>query len=135
MFRNKLLTCIWILLLIVAGAGCRKDDQSATPTPTAVPPTRTIPAATATPASLGLIPTGFDAAPSPQLVGQNPPTEGELTPDGVLELYFDQPMDRDATAAALEVVDADGRSLPGEISWPQPRILRFKPDKSLPPNR
>ncbi|MEM7799038.1 MAG: Ig-like domain-containing protein [Chloroflexota bacterium] len=92
-----------------------------TPEPTS-PPTPTIEASILT-TSLG--------DPTPRLIGQNPSAGDGLEPSEPLELYFDQPMNPDSTAAAFRFLRADGVEVRGDIEWPQPRVLRFQPSSSL----
>lgn len=65
----------------------------------------------------------------PRVIGTSPATAELLVLDDAIEIYFDQPMDEAETGRAIMVVDEDGSEVAGEVSWPQPRILRFKPEK------
>ncbi|MEM9775496.1 MAG: Ig-like domain-containing protein, partial [Chloroflexota bacterium] len=69
--------------------------------------------------------------PAPRLIGRNPAGTDTLGLDEPLELYFDQPMDPDKTAAAFQFFSADGEPIAGSVDWPQPRILRFTPEQVL----
>ncbi|MCP4425318.1 MAG: hypothetical protein GY803_12555 [Chloroflexi bacterium] len=134
---SKRTISIFLLIFVLAFVpGCREEAVDETPLPpteTAVPPTPAI-VPTPTPAGLGLVSDLDDTAVLPQLIGQNPAAGEEAALDDALELYFDQPMNEAATTAALQIVSNDGELVEGEISWPQPRILRFKPMRSLKPN-
>jgi uncharacterized protein YfaS (alpha-2-macroglobulin family) len=124
-----------LIFVLMVYTGCRKEDDVPSPTSTAdtaVPTSPVSPTPTVT--SLGLVSLDNDAALQPKLIGQNPAAGEEAALDGVFDLYFDQPMDEAATTDALQVTTADGQPVVGEISWPQPRILRFKPDRTLKPN-
>ncbi|MCA9960063.1 MAG: Ig-like domain-containing protein, partial [Anaerolineales bacterium] len=125
------------VFLLVTAVSCREEEATPTPTlptatavaaqPTDTPP----PPASPTPTGLGIV-TLDDSTPlAPSIIGQNPAIGEETAPDGSFEIYFDQPMDETATANALQVLDADGQPIAGEISWPQPRILQFKPNARL----
>ncbi|KAA3658961.1 MAG: hypothetical protein DWQ04_23605, partial [Chloroflexi bacterium] len=132
----KVLLFVFLLLLV----GCGEPDVevietevpptetavSPTPPPTDIPPTPT--------PSLQLIPTDSDISLPPQVIGQNPANGAEVALDGVFEIYFDQPMNPDETIAALQIVDEKGNLVAGKTSWPQPRILRFKPSGTFKPD-
>jgi len=83
---------------------------------------------------LQLIPTGSDMPLPPQVIGQNPATGAEAALDGMFEIYFDQPMNPAETTGALRIVDEKGNPVAGTTSWPQPRILRFKPTGTFKPD-
>ncbi|MCB9420606.1 MAG: Ig-like domain-containing protein [Ardenticatenaceae bacterium] len=136
MSSKRFLILLPLIFVLAVYTSCRKEDDVPSPTPTAdtaVPTAPTI-APTPTPAGLGLVPMGDDTAVPPQLIGQNPAAGEEAALDGALELYFDQPMDEAATTGALQITAPDGQPVDGEISWPQPRILRFKPTRALKSN-
>ncbi|MCP5009337.1 MAG: hypothetical protein GY942_05080 [Aestuariibacter sp.] len=127
------LVLLTVLLLTVISCGKEEADPTATPLPpteTAVSPTPTTPA-TPTPS---LLPSDTDATLSPKLIGHYPAIGEEATLDGVFELYFDQPMNPADTAAALHIFDQDGNAVDGKVSWPQPRIMRFKPARAFAPD-
>ncbi|MEZ4642115.1 MAG: Ig-like domain-containing protein [Chloroflexota bacterium] len=133
--KRAVFLLLFVFLLITA-VSCREEEATPTPTlPTATAvaaqPTDTPPPASPTPPGLGIV-TLDDSTPlAPSIIGQNPAIGEETAPDGSFEIYFDQPMDETATANALQVLDADGQPIAGEISWPQPRILQFKPNARL----
>ena len=131
MSRTVFFRLFLLLLPLVLYTGCRHESNEAPP-PTATAVSPAIPP-TPAPAGLGLVPLTAPA-PAPALIGQNPAAGEEAALDGLFELYFDQPMDAAATTAAWQVVDAAGEPVAGEVSWPQPRILRFKPARALKPN-
>ncbi len=157
--KRTLFLILLIGVLIISG-GCRKKEDEPTPTKPALAPTAIAttvpkpvlpegsetalpsptvkPTATALPTptltSLGLAPLGDDTPLSPEIIGRSPGVGAEIPLDGFVELYFDQPMDEASTSAALQLLDADGTAVDGDISWPQPRILRFKPRRTLKPN-
>ncbi|MCP4361415.1 MAG: hypothetical protein GY796_25675, partial [Chloroflexi bacterium] len=127
------LTLFFFLIILLAS--CREAEETATPPATAVPPTtETQPINTPSPTNTPE-PTLFDDAGPlhPRVIGQNPALGEEAALDGRFELYFDQPMQPDA-AEAVQIVDEQGEPVAGDLSWPQPRILRFKPTKILKPN-
>jgi alpha-2-macroglobulin len=117
-----------LIVLLVILAACRGEDETPTPKagPTAAPPAATQPA----PGLIG----DMAADPQPRVIGRNPAAAEELAPDGTIEIYFDQPMDGGRTAAAWELLDPAGRAVAGQVTFPQPRILRFKPDRPLATN-
>lgn len=67
----------------------------------------------------------------PRVVGQSPEYMQEASLAGSFELYFDQVMDQEATSSAFEFEGAEGVSVPGKVTWPDPRVLRFTPDQPL----
>lgn len=131
-FRLLLLSLLTLALLALSGA-CRTAPQpTPTPPPTATPtaqPSPTPPHAS----GLTLFSDDQTAPPVPRLIDRQPAGGQELSPDGALELVFNVPMDRDATAAALQLLDDQGEPVGGEISWADARTLRFKPDRALKP--
>ena len=135
MSKKQFLISLPLIFVLIIHTGCRKEEDSPiSPTDTAVPQsTATIPPIP-TEAGLGLVPVDNEAALQPKLIGQNPAAGSETALDGFFELYFDQPMDVAATAAALQITELGGEPVDGKVSWPQPRILRFKPTRVLKPN-
>ncbi len=69
----------------------------------------------------------------PHLVAQSPQAGERLPLKPRIELTFDRSMDSAATEAALTFAPMEGESIPGTISWPDPRTLRFTPDVELVP--
>ncbi len=123
MNRQLRLPLILFVLLMITAVSCREEEKP-TPTPTSTPIVNT-----ATPAPTPFLLDLGQPLP-PQVIGQHP-AAGEETPlDGVFELYFDQPMQPDT---AVHVTDAEGVVIDGDITWPQPRVLRFQPAKPLQP--
>ena len=133
MIRLHLLKVI-VLCLIVLTA-CRREEPTPTPeTPTAAP-TSVAPQPTAVPdVEEILLIADPDAQPRPKVIGRSPDAGQELAVDGAIEIFFDQPMDAGETAAAAQVLDEAGQVVEGEISFPQPRILHFKPEQPLQKN-
>lgn len=67
----------------------------------------------------------------PRIVKQSP-IEGERLPLApVLELTFDRDMNPTATGDAWSFSDSAGQSIPGKVTWPDARTLRFEPDAPL----
>ncbi len=63
----------------------------------------------------------------PRIVQQSP-IEGERLPLApVLELTFDRDMNQAATGVAWSFTDSTGRSIPGKVTWPDARTLKFEP--------
>ncbi len=126
-----------LILILIVSVGCK--EQKTTLTPTTSPPPQAPAFSTPTPTSLPAntaVPSLITDAVNlpPKIVGQSPAASEELLLDGLFEVYFDQPMDRQATAVAWQVVDDQENPVVGQVSWPQPRILRFQPDRKLKPN-
>jgi alpha-2-macroglobulin len=67
----------------------------------------------------------------PQVIDRSPRGGRDLSLAGEIALTFDQPMDMDATAKALQVHSADGKPVAGEVSWSSARTLQFKPAAPL----
>ena len=133
MSRQRAFTLCLIIVIFLLTMSCRRQAE---PTPTPIPATTTaVPSPTSPPVipTPGLIPPG-EAAVAPIVVGQNPLPGAEIALDGYFEVYFDQPMDRDVTTAAISVVDETGAAIDGVASWPQARALRFQPTQTLKPN-
>ncbi len=64
---------------------------------------------------------------SPIVVQRAPERGEEMATDGVIELIFDRPMDRDSVASALVVEPA----VSGDVEWVDDRTVRFKPAEAL----
>ncbi len=69
--------------------------------------------------------------PKPKVVGRFPEAGAELAPDGVIEIFFDQPMEEEGLQKGWQLIDSAGNPVPGSITFPQPRILHFKPNEAL----
>lgn len=128
--HTRLLFLLPIFLLLFA-VTCRNEEE---PTPTAtavsdtaVPPTTIPPTPTPSPTPF-LLDLGMPLPP--QVIGQNPSPGQELPLDGAFEIYFDQPMQPDT---AVSVTDHTNAPVAGTITWPEPRVLHFKPVASLQP--
>lgn len=137
MFNKRAFPALLLGVLLVFMIGCRNEPGTPTPepaTPTAVSAPPTAPPVTPTLSGLGLVSLDVSAPLAPLVIGQNPARGAELPVDGSLEVYFNQPMDETATAAAVQVIDAADTAVAGEVSWPQPRVLRFKPLANLKPD-
>lgn len=63
----------------------------------------------------------------PQVIARVPAGGEELPTDGQIRLDFDQAMDPAKTAAALQVFDPQGKTVSGQVSWPDAQTLEFKP--------
>lgn len=136
MSPKRAITLLLLVFLFILTVSCRKEEE-ATPTPERATATAVATQPTATPqptrVGLGLISLDDTAPLAPAIIGQNPALGEEATLDDVFEIYFDQPMDETATANALQILNDAGQAIEGEISWPQPRILQFKPSARLKP--
>lgn len=67
----------------------------------------------------------------PQVIEQLPPKGHELSLSGEITLVFDQAMEPAGTAAAWQLLGPDGATIPGEITWEDPRTMVFKPGELL----
>ncbi|MCA9979887.1 MAG: Ig-like domain-containing protein, partial [Anaerolineales bacterium] len=129
---------ILLLLLATTAVACQQPTPTPNPTATNIPPTATptdIPP-TATPAPQIIGGVNENATVNPRLISYSPAGGQEAQPDTAFEFLFDQPMNRDETAAALRVVDAAGEPVAGEVSWPEAdaRLMRFAPSGKLEPS-
>lgn len=68
---------------------------------------------------------------APQVVRQYPAPGEEMPLDRAIEVTFDQPMDAAKTASAWAMTTLTGEAIQGEITWPQPDSLAFKPAAAL----
>ena len=122
------LPIVLLIILLIFSVSCQEEEATPTATATSPPATQTaVPEPTDTPAP-SLIEGTEDL--HPRLVGQHPAAGEEAPLDGIFELYFDQPMHPET---AVSVLDDSGDEVDGELSWPQPRILRFKPTSTFKP--
>lgn len=129
------------LFLLLTALFWLTSCQQPTPEPTA-PPTAVPPTATHTPTATPIPPTatpqiigGVDpnTAVSPRLISYSPAPGQEAAPEASFDFLFDQPMNQSDTAAALVMRDDAGRTIAGNISWPEAngRLLRFVPSSKL----
>ena len=111
-----------------------------TPLPTNTPtplPTNT-PPPTPTPASrtgLTIVEDNLVSDVAPHVVNTVPDRNNSLALNGVLEIVFDRPMDQKTTSSAFAIVDQTQQSVDGEVIWVSNRVLQFKPNQLLKPNR
>ena len=77
-------------------------------------------------------PVADDGAPlPPQVVEQHPASAQELPISGELKLIFNQSMDDSSTNIAWQMIGPEGEPVPGTISWPDSRTMRFLSDHPL----
>lgn len=125
-FRRFAILIVLFAFLALLGSACGMD---VTPQPTMIHSTPTLlPTATS---ALGIPAVDRGAPLSPQIVRRDPAPNQEISPQASFEIVFDQPMDQAASGAALQVMDADGRIISGQVSWPDVRTLRFTPEAPL----
>lgn len=137
----RITTFLFVCFLLLVSVACTEEEPTPTPAPTPSPtaaPTLTpspVPTDTPLPAPTSALFGDFSGLGSarPRVVGRTPEIGQEVGLDGEFELYFDQPMDQEKTAAAFKVVDTAGNTIGGTVSWPESRILRFKPAEGLLP--
>ncbi len=70
---------------------------------------------------------------APKAIGQKPALQEEAGLNTDFEVSFDQPMDQAATGGAWQVIDPQGKTVKGTVSWPTTRTLRFSPSQPLEP--
>lgn len=126
-YRSILLVTLASLLL--GSCGKPTVPPELTPTLPAKPTSTAQPTATLEADLLAGVDTGSPLAP--RVVGQAPDYLEEARLDGSFDIYFDQVMDQDYTTAAFEFSGPDGANVPGSITWPDPRVLRFTPSEQL----
>ncbi|MGE5221817.1 MAG: Ig-like domain-containing protein, partial [Omnitrophica WOR_2 bacterium] len=132
-----LLISLLILLFATRCGGKKTAGTPASPTVKATTISTTSPTLTPTltpTVDFGLLKGADSGAPlAPKVTGQQPEPMEELPVNGSFNISFDQPMDQQTTAAAWKVTGPDGKAVPGKVSWPDARILRFNPDKTFLP--
>jgi uncharacterized protein YfaS (alpha-2-macroglobulin family) len=68
---------------------------------------------------------------SPNVINTFPSGGQEIGEKSIIEIQFDQQMDQNATSAAWELLNPQGNSVEGKVTWPQPDTLHFSPNKPL----
>ncbi len=116
LLKKRVFLSLAALLMLVSSA-CNLPTLS--PTSTAVQPT--VPPVTATAV----------AKPLPAAVVETDPLpNSDLSVDGALTVYFNQPMQRSSVEGALRTEPA----LSGKFEWPDSATMRFIPDQAMPPD-
>jgi alpha-2-macroglobulin len=69
----------------------------------------------------------------PRIVKQSPIAGQRLSLLPTVDLTFDRDMDPDSTGIAWSMTDSTGADVPGKITWPDERTLRFIPLAPLQP--
>ena len=124
MNTRKKLTIIIIILLVGLFTACNKPfSEEETAAPTEIPTPTAIP----TP----LVAVVDDAPLSPRVLTTSPAGGQEILPNAPLEIVFDHDMEVGATSAAWQLIDAQGQAVAGDITWPSPDTIRFKPTSEL----
>lgn len=122
--RFTLYIAVLAVLFVVATLfGCKQPQVAQQPDDSTPPPP--LPDAAYTPIE--------SDEPLPMVLRRTPQRGSELSPDGVIELLFDRPMNQAESAAAFSVQQAadSPTAVDGQISWPDERTLRFTPDQPL----
>lgn len=131
--RMRLWTSISVL--VIASLACSLfGNPSPAPQDTALPAVVNTPTPIPSPTPmLGLnVPLVDDGAPlAPQVIDQKPAAGQAVALNGNIEVTFDQPMNADATAGALQVLDELGQAVAGTVSWLTPQTLQFSPSTPL----
>ena len=109
-FRWLLVLTAVVIVLIVGGSGIFFPAAPSTPT-----------------LSVALGETG------PRIVRQSPIAGQRLPLSTALDLTFDRGMDQTATGIAWSLTDSAGAIIPGKVTWPDARTLRFEPNAPLQP--
>ncbi len=74
----------------------------------------------------------YTAMPNlPQVIKYLPVPLQQSKPFDIIEIFFDQPMQKDSVESALQVKDEQGEIVKGKIDWPDDSHLRFSPEKPL----
>ncbi|MEW5957615.1 MAG: Ig-like domain-containing protein [Chloroflexota bacterium] len=117
----KKLIFVLSLLLVLLMVSCTAGE---TPLPAPKQPTTEAQAVEAERTPAAEVPTAAPEEPLPPLVLRSSPELGEELPlDGVIELTFDQPMDRDSVEKAFAI--EPGASVDGAFEWTDDRTVRF----------
>ncbi len=129
-----LATIFYLLLLAACSLKGDAAAQSADPTPVVVASPTPTPTSPPPPPQVAYTPVAANTV-SPIVVQRTPRRGEELKPGGVIELVFDRPMNRTATADAftLQTAEQQPRQIEGTINWsdPQGRTMRFTPNQPL----
>jgi hypothetical protein len=137
--RNRIFSLL-LLLSLFTGLLAACKSPSPTHTPGAKPGVTDTPGKPAPTASATAAPTDTPGPTPTPLPPINPipleisPARGEEAAlDGVIQIRFDQAMDRASVEAALDVSTSGDApvSIPGSVEWPDERTLRFTPSKPL----
>jgi uncharacterized protein YfaS (alpha-2-macroglobulin family) len=92
--------------------------------------------------SLRVEPPAFTATPGlsvvlgetgPRIIKQSPIAGQRLSLLPTLDLTFDREMNPDTASVAWSLRDSSGAAVPGKVSWPDSRTLRFTPSTPLQP--
>ena len=112
-----LLFLLFAIMLILAG--CKSEPTEVVlPAGPATPIWEPSILPTATIADGGLDVVDDGSALPIQVVERQPAAGQELSITGEVLIRFNQPMDASLTAGAWELIDTDGRTIRGRISWP-----------------
>ena len=133
--RRIQLSPIHFLILIAVIAflgGCKSEPTDVTPPPK--PPTpiyesSILPTATIEDSGLQVVDDG-GLLPI-QIVERQPSLGQELSITGEVVVRFNQAMDAVQTAAAWKLLDPEGRTVRGQITWSDTKTLSFKPTSPL----
>jgi len=104
-----------LFILLTFAVACKPAEPVPTPTPT--------------PAGFQALDEGLEL--SPQVISMDPSGGQEMLADGVIELKFDQEMDKRATEQAWSLTGPKGEDIAGEITWTDDRTLHFTPAEPL----
>ncbi|MFM8322754.1 MAG: Ig-like domain-containing protein [Chloroflexota bacterium] len=138
--QSILYRALLVLTILALLGGCRPAaPEIGAPSPTpgqvteaaATPPPAASDTPAATPTQPGLQISDPGSPLPPQVVEQYPAPGQELAGGKALQLVFDQPMDTEQTAAALEVTDGQGRPVAGRVTWMTEDTLSFQPERRL----
>ncbi|HVN53000.1 MAG TPA: Ig-like domain-containing protein [Anaerolineaceae bacterium] len=116
-----------VLFLSILSTACGQATPSPTPQPQ--------PTAKPTSRLLGEALAQQNQDLPPKVTGRSPAEGEEAGPQDSLSISFDQSMDPEATADALQVLDADQQPVEGKVSWNGPRTVVFKPASALSPGQ
>ena len=134
MIRKTKFYVVLLLFALLVVACDRTQQGPPTPTPTVAPTNTPRPTATPVPPKpvVPYTPVAVDTL-SPIIIQRSPKRGESVTPDGVVELVFDKPMNRKAVAKAFTLQQAgEVVAVDGELTWADARTLRFKPAAALP---
>jgi uncharacterized protein YfaS (alpha-2-macroglobulin family) len=116
------------LLLLTAACNLAQIFPAATPTAEILAPPQT---PTPTIPDSGF-PVADSDVPLPVEVVEVQPAQGQELPlRGAIVLTFNQAMEPKSTSAAWQLIGPDGSGVPGRVTWPAARTLRFQASQPL----
>ncbi|MCC6147687.1 MAG: Ig-like domain-containing protein [Anaerolineaceae bacterium] len=127
---STLLLCSALFILFLAS--CGGPETPVTPTKTALPSQAELPEPTQAAAQLASLLKAPQELP-PAVVAYRPTAGEDAALDGVVEILFDQPMQRASVESAFQMTAPDGKPVEGKFLWSGAESVRFRPAAALQP--